>query len=87
MYVKGLAQTERLMYVVPVLFRDRLSFCSPGWPGTNSITQAWLKFTAILLLQLPEGWDYKLVPPCLAFEPIVKDFLAYINLPLLVMGI
>lgn len=35
------------------------SVCIPSWPGTYSIAQASLKFTAILLLQPPEDLNYR----------------------------
>lgn len=36
---------------------DKVSLCSPGWPGTHSVDQAALKLMEILLPPPPERWD------------------------------
>ena len=40
------------------LFYGRVSLHSSAWLGTHYVVQAGLKLKAILLLQLPECWDY-----------------------------
>lgn len=43
--------------------RDRVSFYSPGYPGTHSVVQAGLKYTQIYLPLPPECWDLGYAPP------------------------
>ena len=51
-------------YFILYLFRDRLSLCSPGCPGTCLIDQAGLQLTEIYLPLPPECWDLRCVPLC-----------------------
>jgi hypothetical protein len=54
-----------LAICIVFFFWDRVLLCSLGWTWTHYVVQAGLKFM-ILLTQLPECWDCRYVPPCLA---------------------
>jgi hypothetical protein len=58
---------------------DKLSPCSPEWPGTCYIAQADLELT-ILLPQHPSCWDNRYEPPRLA--PMFLYFLSIKFIPL-----
>lgn len=46
-------------------FWDKVSLCSPGWPGTHSVEQVNFEFVAISLLLPPKPWNYRCVQSCL----------------------
>jgi hypothetical protein len=38
-----LQKTKHIQFFIPLVFRDRVSLCSPGCPGTHTVDQAGLE--------------------------------------------
>jgi hypothetical protein len=55
--VKGALNPVFVCFVVVVVFRVRVSLCSPHCPRTHSVDQAGLKLTKICLSLPPECWN------------------------------
>ena len=56
-YLHGLLIRQFIFFSFDFVFRDRVSLCKPGCPGTRSVDQAGLKLTETHLPLLTECWD------------------------------
>ena len=51
-----------IRFIFYFAFRDRVSFCYPGW---SAVVQPWLTVAASTShLSLPSSWDSRRAPPC-----------------------
>jgi len=57
-----------LSFFLSLPFWDRASLCSPDCPRTYYVEQTGLRLEDISLPLPSNSWDWRLVPPCLAYK-------------------